>query len=101
MILLLQDILHICLSIVVVTTRHFLKSFEKEKLPIAYEADFSQKPANLSACGCNNWREVRNILAALNALPLDSRLFVWCGNSHHARAMVPVRAGEPPANSGP
>ncbi|HLI09750.1 MAG TPA: hypothetical protein VKV40_24525 [Ktedonobacteraceae bacterium] len=65
---------------------------------IAYEADFSQEPANLSERGRNNWREemqARNILAALNALPPDARLFVWCGNSHHARAIVPVRAGEP------
>lgn len=65
---------------------------------IAYEADFSQEPANLSERGRNNWREemqARNILAALNTLPPDARLFVWCGNSHHARAIVPVDTGEP------
>jgi hypothetical protein len=65
---------------------------------IAYEPNFSQKPANLSLRGQNNWREemqARNILAALNALPPDARLFVWCGNSHHSRVILPVEAGEP------
>ncbi len=64
---------------------------------IAYEADFSQESALLSERGRNNWREemqARNILAALNTLPSDARLFVWCGNSHHTRAIVPVDTGE-------
>lgn len=65
---------------------------------IAYEPDISQRPMHLSERGRNNWREemqARNILAALNALPPDARLFVWCGNSHHTRSMVPLDLGEP------
>lgn len=65
---------------------------------IAYEADFSQEPPDLSERGRNNWREemqARNLITALNALPADTKLFVWCGNSHHARAIVPVDADEP------
>lgn len=65
---------------------------------LAYEADPSQEPANLAERERNNWREemqARNIFAALNALPSEARLFVWCGNSHHSRSTVPLDPGEP------
>ena len=55
-----------------------------------YEADFDLKPpefANLSMEE-TNWREeqqARNLVAALERIEDDEKLFVWCGNSHLSR----------------
>jgi hypothetical protein len=58
---------------------------------LPYEADLRQMPPDLSERGQNNWREemqARNLLAALGALTGDAPLLVWCGNNHHAKALV-------------
>jgi hypothetical protein len=54
---------------------------------IAYEAEFARKPpqfVNLSREE-TNWREAEqgtNLAAALANLPPESKMLVWCGNSH-------------------
>ncbi len=72
---------------------------------VPYEADFDAQPAKLrraksiesereqetptlsdAAMESVNWREeqqARNLCNALDALPPDTKLLVWCGNSHH------------------
>jgi len=38
-----------------------------------------------------NWREreqAKNLVSALEALPGSSKLFVWCGNSHHYESIL-------------
>ncbi|HEX6108654.1 MAG TPA: hypothetical protein VFZ02_04515 [Ktedonobacteraceae bacterium] len=60
---------------------------------ISYEADMSQVPPVLAnkddmSIAVTNWREeaqARNILSALQPLPSDAMLLVWCGNSHHMK----------------
>src|SRR6266849_955490 len=61
---------------------------------VPYEADFSLQPPGLSHRAENNWREemqARNLAAALNALPVDAKLLVWCGWAQHNK--VPVLPG--------
>ena len=65
---------------------------------IAYEADFRLEPPGLSFRRQNNWREemqARNLVNALQSLPQDAKMLVWCGNSHHVKALVPIRDNEP------
>lgn len=65
---------------------------------IAYEADFRLEPPGLSFRRQNNWREemqARNFITALQTFGEDAKMLVWCGNSHHAKALVPVRDDEP------
>jgi hypothetical protein len=58
---------------------------------IAYEADMQREPPDLSHQQSVNWREeqqAHNLIAALNALPPESKVLVWCGNSHHSKQIV-------------
>jgi len=60
---------------------------------IAYEADFTVTPPNLSQREEISWREemqARNLTAALEDLAGDTKLLVWCGNNHHTKALVPI-----------
>jgi hypothetical protein len=60
---------------------------------IPYEAEMNLIPPALASKEhmsgeMTNWREevqARNILLALQALPTDAKLLVWCGNSHHSK----------------
>jgi len=55
---------------------------------IAYEADTQRQPPALSQQQSVNWREeqqARNLIAALSALPAESKVLVWCGNNHHCK----------------
>jgi hypothetical protein len=57
---------------------------------VAYEADFAQKPSALHHLSVEeaNWREdqqARNLRAALEKIPDENRLLVWCGNHHLAK----------------
>lgn len=57
---------------------------------VAYEADFTQKPTQLQnhSVEGTNWREreqARNLRAALEKIPADEALLVWCGNHHLAK----------------
>jgi hypothetical protein len=55
---------------------------------IAYEADLAAQPAQLSPTDAVNWRDeqqARNLIHTLQALPPDTHLLVWCGNSHHRK----------------
>jgi hypothetical protein len=59
---------------------------------ITYEANFSEEPPGLAAWEQQNWREhmqARHLIEALEQLPADERLLVWCGNHHHAKTIVP------------
>lgn len=59
---------------------------------IPYEADLTKQPKQLSGIAAVNWREevqARNLIAALQALPPKTKLFVWCGNSHHMKVASP------------
>jgi hypothetical protein len=58
---------------------------------IPYEADIQHEPPALSHQQSVNWREeqqARNLIAALNALPAESKLLVWCGNGHHSKRIL-------------
>jgi hypothetical protein len=59
---------------------------------VAYECSFSQAPAHFAGVThglpFTNWREQQqaaNLLTALGELPVDTRMLVWCGNSHHRK----------------
>ena len=53
---------------------------------IAYEADMMQAPnKDPFSMEATNWREemqARNLVTALQIIPLDAHLLVWCGNGH-------------------
>lgn len=58
---------------------------------IPYEADTQHEPPALSHQQSVNWREqqqARNLIAALNVLPAESKVLVWCGNSHHSKQIL-------------
>lgn len=55
---------------------------------IPYEADFSKEPKFSSSADEINWREkeqAKNLSIVLNKLNPGTKLFVWCGNSHHSK----------------
>lgn len=66
---------------------------------IAYEADLAHQPPSLSEWTVVNWREemqARNLIAALDPLPSNAKILVWCGNGHLTKRPVrPHPAGEP------
>ena len=68
-----------------------------ELLP--YDIEFEQPPnAPINSRRFNNWREEvqpRNLTKALTTLPQNGKMLVWCGNNHHAKALVPQRSNEP------
>jgi hypothetical protein len=55
---------------------------------VAYEADMDspERPSeDLMSSAVTTWREkeqAKNLVAALNVLPSEAPLFVWCGNGH-------------------
>ena len=56
-----------------------------------YEADTQHEPSALSNQQSINWREeqqARNLIAALNKLSAESKVLVWCGNSHHSKQVL-------------
>jgi hypothetical protein len=62
-----------------------------------YEAEIDRTPPELGmdlmSLAVTNWREERqaaNLAYLLRSLPADARLLVWCGNSHHRKALVPM-----------
>ncbi len=63
---------------------------------IPYEADFDKTPTELAQKGMmspevTNWREgaqAKNIIHALQMLPPDAKLLVWCGNGHHTKELL-------------
>jgi hypothetical protein len=68
-------------------------ALDLEWMLIPYEADMSLVPPELANKGdlsveVSNWREevqARNMLQALQTLPSNERLMVWCGNDHHIK----------------
>ncbi len=66
---------------------------------IPYEADFDKIPPELAQKEMmnqevTNWREevqARNIISALQTLPFDTKLLVWCGNGHHTKELLLVQ----------
>ena len=65
---------------------------------VPYEADFSLEPPNLSRWSRINWREemqARNLISYLRSMPGDTKLLVWCGNSHHAKIIIPRQPDDP------
>jgi hypothetical protein len=67
---------------------------------VPYEADFNHKPAGLRHLSVEetNWREdqqARNLCSALEKIPADEGVLVWCGNHHLAKRVagqwVPMR----------
>jgi hypothetical protein len=57
---------------------------------VTYEADHSVRPPRFERRSreATNWREeqqARNLLGALEVLPTDQKLLVWCGNHHLSR----------------
>ncbi len=65
---------------------------------VAYEADFSLQPPGLPRWAQINWREeiqARNLIAYLHSVPGDTKLLVWCGNSHHTKMIIPKRPDDP------
>ena len=60
---------------------------------ISYEADFDKMPAEVAqkdmmSQDVTNWREeaqAQNIIHALQLLPVDAKLLIWCGNGHHTK----------------
>lgn len=59
---------------------------------VPYEADFSLEPPGLPRWSQINWREemqARNLIAYLHSMPADTKLLVWCGNSHHTKMIIP------------
>jgi hypothetical protein len=72
---------------------------------VPYEADISAKGQGLTLPKSTdsleqlqrsikeniNWREeqqAQNLIAVLQALPANSQLLVWCGNSHHSKTAL-------------
>ena len=65
---------------------------------VAYEAEFSLEPPNLPRWSQINWREemqARNLVAFLRSMPGDVKALVWCGNSHHAKMVIPKQSEDP------
>lgn len=65
---------------------------------VAYEADFSLQPPDLLRWDQINWREemqARNLVNALQSLSEDAKMLVWCGNSHHAKIIIPRQPDDP------
>ncbi len=65
---------------------------------VPYEADFSLQPPDLPEWSQINWREemqARNLMAFLHSMPGDTKLLVWCGNSHHTKMIIPKRPDDP------
>lgn len=70
---------------------------------IPYEVDINRKPANIAHKdntddAVTNWREeqqARNLIAALRQLPDDTKLLVWCGNSHNLKIVIPPSSTDP------
>ena len=65
---------------------------------VPYEANFSLEPPNLSRWSRINWREemqARNLISYLRSMPDDTKLLVWCGNSHHAKIIIPRQPDDP------
>jgi hypothetical protein len=57
---------------------------------IAYEADMASKPPGLESLSIEetNWREeqhANNIAGALDRLPANAAVLIWCGNHHLAK----------------
>ena len=53
---------------------------------VAYEADTQLRPKMSSSIDRGNWREKKqaeNLAAFLNMSKKDTKILVWCGNSHH------------------
>ncbi len=67
---------------------------------IPYEADVLHMPAHLRqhdtfSQEVTNWREeeqARNLLKAIENLPTEAKILVWCGNGHHCK--IAVKASE-------
>jgi len=50
-----------------------------------------QYQTDLLSIEYTNWREeqqARNLIAALQSLPVDTRMLIWCGNGHHSKATL-------------
>ena len=50
--------------------------------------EFHKYQTDLMSMEYTNWREeqqARNLISALQALPANSQLLIWCGNSHHSK----------------
>ncbi|MGH2494623.1 MAG: hypothetical protein ACRDIV_07945 [Ktedonobacteraceae bacterium] len=65
---------------------------------VPYEADFSLEPPGLPRWSQINWREemqARNLIAFLHSMPGNTKMLVWCGNSHHAKMIIPKQADDP------
>ncbi|GCE24076.1 hypothetical protein [Dictyobacter kobayashii] len=66
--------------------REFIQSaLDLDFTLIAYEADLTALPAQLSGEQETNWREeaqAQNLFNAFQELPMDARLLVWSGNHH-------------------
>src|SRR5260370_23364736 len=68
---------------------------------VPYEADFSLQPPSPSPRAENNWpqeTQALNLVAALNALPVEAKLLVWCGWAHHNKVPVPPGPGDSDAD---
>lgn len=53
---------------------------------------FQKYQAELLSAEYTNWREEQqalNLISALQSMPADARLLVWCGNSHHSKVSEP------------
>lgn len=63
---------------------------------IPYEVDMTQKPADIAHKdnmddAVANWREeqqARKLIAAVQQLPDNTKLLVWCGNNHHLKIIL-------------
>ena len=60
---------------------------------VPYEADHNSRPPDLARLSMEdtNWREdeqARNLADALSELEDDTKLLVWCGNSHNAKTAL-------------
>ncbi len=67
---------------------------------VPYEADFLLQPPHLPQWSQINWREemqARNLIAYLHSMPGDTKLLVWCGNSHHTKMIIPKQPDDPEA----
>ena len=65
---------------------------------VPYEADFSLQPLDLPKWSQINWREdvqAHNLIAYLQSMHGDTKLLVWCGNSHHAKMIIPSQPDDP------
>ena len=55
---------------------------------VAYECDFNRWQGDTWTPDFGNWRdaeEARNLAEFLSGMPRDTRLLVWCGNSHQRK----------------